>query len=378
MNTCIVFPSKDAYSETFIRNHIERLNGKVTTLYGGWPPIFKDDGVLLLPPLVGKVDQKIQKCLNLTVPYFYFNAVRNHFNKNQVDVVLAEYGPTAVSMHDLCKKLRVPLVVHFHGYDSCYEPTLQEYRVKYKQMFEYSSAIISVSNVMTEKLVKLGADRNKIHCIPCGADANLFRPTGSAISEPILIAVGRFVDKKGPHLTILAFDKIKHNLPDSKLVMIGDGPLHEACQLMVKALKLQDRVHLLGIRAHQDVANLMANSRAFVQHSIGTSQGDSEGTPVAVMEASAIGLPVISTVHAGIPDVIVHDSTGYLVEEGDIDGMAAYMEKLLRDPVLAKEMGARGQKRINENYSLDISINKLSQVLMMVVNDNQPKGIAIT
>jgi glycosyltransferase involved in cell wall biosynthesis len=105
----------------------------------------------------------------------------------------------------------------------------------------------------------------------------------------------------------------------------------------------------------------MEGSIAFVQHSVTAPNGDAEGTPVAILEAQAAALPVISTHHAGIPDVVIHNETGLLVSEGDIEGMAENLVKVLQDENLPKKLGEAGRKRIAENFTLEKHLNSLSK-----------------
>ena len=104
----------------------------------------------------------------------------------------------------------------------------------------------------------------------------------------------------------------------------------------------------------------MKGCRAFVQHSLTARNGDSEGTPVSVLEACASGLPVIASNHAGISDAVVHRETGYLFEEGDVHAMANYMAKLAGDSGKAAKMGLAGRRRIEEHYSMGKSIGRLA------------------
>jgi glycosyltransferase involved in cell wall biosynthesis len=107
----------------------------------------------------------------------------------------------------------------------------------------------------------------------------------------------------------------------------------------------------------------MQQSRVFVQHSLVPKSGDSEGTPVGIIEAGASGLPVVSTRHAGITDVVIHGKTGFLVDEGDIDGMAKYMYRILSDTELAIKMGKRARQHISDNFNMDVSIANLRAIL---------------
>jgi glycosyltransferase involved in cell wall biosynthesis len=178
-----------------------------------------------------------------------------------------------------------------------------------------------------------------------------------------VLAVGRFVEKKAPYLTILAFKKVLEWLPEARLVMAGGGILYDVCCKLIKALHIEHAVELRGIIDHDDVATLMQQSRVFVQHSLVPASGDTEGTPVAILEAGAAGLPVVSTKHAGISDVVVDGKTGFLVDEGDIDAMSDHMYQLLSNPVLAGEMGKTAREHISANFAMERSIERLRNII---------------
>ena len=177
------------------------------------------------------------------------------------------------------------------------------------------------------------------------------------------MAVGRFVEKKAPELTLLAFLKVRQEVPDARLVMIGDGPLRGPCQRICRALGLEEAVALPGAEPPPVVAARLRRARAFVQHSVTALDGDAEGTPVSVLEASACGLPVVATRHAGIKDVVEEGRTGLLVDEGDVEGMARHLLDLARDPALAARLGRAGRERIERHFSMDASIGKLWAVI---------------
>jgi len=126
-------------------------------------------------------------------------------------------------------------------------------------------------------------------------------------------------------------------------------------------------IPFLGVITPEFYRELLSNSLAFVQHSITADNGDMEGTPVALSEASIAGLPVISTFHAGIPDVIVHGKTGLLSHEHDVEDMANNMLQVLNDKELAKKMGASGKQYMRENFSLDKHIKILQNLLEQAV-----------
>jgi colanic acid/amylovoran biosynthesis glycosyltransferase len=362
---CVVFPYKDVYSETFIRAHIERLPAKIKVLYGGWFPTHFEDGRPLSP---SKLRQRALRyasyqLLGLSPQYFKKKALKQFFQANRVDVVLAEYGPTGASIMDSCLEAGVPFVVHFHGFDAYDHRTLEEYGARYQRMFTAAGAIVAVSRDMERQLLMLGAPREKLFYSPCGVDTNLFSGAEPAKVPPIFAAVGRFVDKKAPYLTLLAFKKLWEKCPNARLIMIGDGELWESCKQLARAMEIAHVIEFLGPRPHVELAMTMRQARAFVQHSVRTTYGDSEGTPVTVLEAGAAGLPVVGTRHAGIQDVIIDGETGLLVDEGDVEGMARGMVQLAEDPEQAGRLGKAARNRIVAEWSIEKSIGRLWNIM---------------
>ena len=113
----------------------------------------------------------------------------------------------------------------------------------------------------------------------------------------------------------------------------------------------------------------MRQVRGFVQHSKVAPDGDSEGSPVAVMEAQLSGLPVVATRHAGIPEVVLENQTGLLVDEGDESAMAQAMSLLLLDPDLASRLGDGGRRRIKERFTIEHHLRQVEQLLRQVIDD---------
>jgi len=363
-NICVVLRSPLVYSETFVQAHVDRLSGSVNYLER-FPVDTENEYPIQLDyskteNLRLRFKASLHRCFLNPAKKIY---LRNFFKRNNISVVLAEYGVTGSAALGICQELEIPLVVHFHGYDAYSRPVLDRYQQRYKKMFAYCSAIIAVSRHMVDQLIKLGAPREKIFCNAYGVDVAKFKQTSLLTCPLQVIAVGRFVEKKAPYLTILAFKKVLEALPEARLVMIGEGSLHGVCDQIIKSLHIEHAVDLRGVLQHDEIASLMQGSRVFVQHSLVPKSGDSEGTPVAILEAGAAGVPVVSTKHAGIVDAVIHDKTGFLVDEGDIDGMAEYMYQLLTNPELAVAMGKRAREHITKNFNMETSIKNLREIL---------------
>lgn len=353
-NIIVASVNKNAYSETFIKHHVQRLPYRVHFCYGGYYPTHADDR-----PLIPKWAMSLYP---FNVPVIKFMLLR-HIRYYKIKLVLAEYGPVAVHWMDVCKRAGIPLLVYFHGYDVTRKAELQRYGSDYKKLFKQAAVYFSVSNAMTEQLNKLGADPDKIVYNPCGANMERFHKTDAGANDKILLAVGRFSETKGPRKTIRAFAKALQEVPDARLRMAGSGDLFNESRKLASELGVRKQIDFLDILASEAVSREMSHARAFVQHSITARDGETEGAPVAIMEAGATGLPVIATRHAGIPDIVADGETGILVEEKDIDAMAAAMVKLLSDPALASSMGQKAHERVGQYFSLERNIRILTETI---------------
>lgn len=339
---CIVKPNENAYSETFIRAHLERLPANVKAVSGVWFSPNQDRSKL-----------------------------KQFILQNKVDAVLAEFGPAGVAVMEVCQEVEVPLIVHFHGFDAYHKGLIQQVGQYYPKLFEKASATIAVSKDMKRQLLNLGAPQEKLYYNPYGVDLSFFQAGEPAHTQPIFLAIGRFVDKKAPHLTLLAFKEVFKTYPEARLIMIGDGSLWESCKQLAHTLGIADAVEFKGSCSHSEVATAMRKARAFVQHSMQTSYGDSEGTPVAVLEAGASGLPVVATRHAGIQDVVIDGETGLLVDEGDLQGMAKCMLQLVENPKLAARLGKAAQERISAQFSMEKSISRLWEIIEIAIQEDK-------
>jgi glycosyltransferase involved in cell wall biosynthesis len=272
---------------------------------------------------------------------------------------------------DACQQLNLPLVVHFHGFDLSVRRVMERYASDYSEMFRQANGLISVSRAMQRKLIEMGAPPEKVYYNPCGVNCEQFGGASPGSAEPLVLTVGRFVEKKGPQLTLAAFARVLQLNPKARLRMIGDGPLLQACRKLSHNLAIDHAVTFLGSQPHSFVAEEMRRVRLFAQHSIEATSGDSEGTPVAILEAGASGLPVVSTYHGGIPDVVIDNETGLLVKERDVEGMAYQMHRLLSDPSFAATMGQAARRRINLHFSAGRGINRLWTIMKKCSTINQ-------
>ena len=365
---CLFSSKRFAVSESFIRDHLNYLPAEMFHLYGMFGKTKRtEDGLGPSGPW-DHLARYIPFRVGRDPGRRHWRRIARYLKRNRVEAAVAEYGHIGAEWLPVCSEIKIPLIVHFHGFDAYKESHLTKHAASYAQLFEGAAAIIAVSKEMVRQLEGLGAPAGKVHLNPCGVDLTRFRLGDPQSAPPVFLAVGRFVDKKGPQLTLLAFRELLNECPDARLVMVGDGVLRPACRHMAAALKLGDAVSFPGARPHTEVVTRMQNARAFVQHSLRTFSGDSEGTPVAVMEAGASGLPVVATEHAGISEVVIHEHTGLLVEEGDVEGMARHMIAVARDPALAAEMGRRAREHVSAGYDLMKTSARLGTIVRNAIS----------
>jgi glycosyltransferase involved in cell wall biosynthesis len=346
----ILTKNQNAYSETFIQSQ-RKLPYCIKFYYGGFVP-YNLDG----QPGHSYQDKGMEGFgREETILY---DSLKNE----QIDCVIVNFGTVAACSLNVIKALNLPMVVHFHGYDISNSHFLQQYIQGYCAVFDYARYVVGVSKKMVEDLIRIGCPAEKIVLTYYGASPAFLQTTPSYASRQF-VSIGRFVQKKAPYLTIAAFKKVLERYPDARLVMVGDGELSETCHNLVKAWKMEENVCFKGILSPSEIVSLMEESIAFVQHSVTAGNGDSEGTPVAIMEASSAALPVIATKHAGIPDVVKDGETGFLVSELDIDGMSKAMISLIDSATLPRRMGIAGRELMRKAFTQAYYLQTLESLI---------------
>jgi colanic acid/amylovoran biosynthesis glycosyltransferase len=371
MSLAIASPAPSVYSETFIKSQFDKLKWRLR-LHGEPIGSFTEPGGDLLPnegPLARRVSTIAMRCLQkcgVLDPHIF--TLRSRLRKATIKCVLANYGPTAVQLVPICESLRIKLCVHFHGFDTSKRVTLETYGSHYRKVLPRMHSILAVSRDMKRRLLELGAPAEKIQLVRYGVDTSFFKPPDHREQRKTFLSVGRFVDKKAPHLTLLAFKNVCASHPEARLVMGGEGELLEATRNMASALGIRSNVEFPGVLSRSEVVRHMQQADIFVQHSLvprcGPYAGDSEGTPVAILEAMACGMPVVSTKHGGIPDAVEHEDQGLLIEERDVAGMANAMCRLLDNPLESDRMGRSGRVKVERSYTLKQYIDSLEAVLV--------------
>ncbi|MCB9365510.1 MAG: glycosyltransferase family 4 protein [Flavobacteriales bacterium] len=370
-NIAIVNQSFTKYTETFIREKIKNVDAQryyVRQYYGGLLPQYNaETGHLLSKHKIGlKAYELLELFLKKPTNYYLKKAFTKHLKREKIKLVFAEFGTIGIEIYESCKFANVPLIVTLRGYDIHHSLYFKSNEEQYLNLFDYASLILCVSNEIVIKVNEYGFS-NKTKYFHSTINIKLFNYSNHKNNPPIFLAIGRFAETKSPHLTILAFNEVLKEIPGAELRMIGKdggGELFEACHILVKALGIADKVQFLGVKTPEEVANEMQHVRVFVQHSLTTPlMGDKEGTPVSIMEAMASGLPIVSTKHAGIAELIENNISGVLVDEYDYLAMAKEMVRVCKNDELVEKLGLAAAKAVQENELIQNNTQILSELI---------------
>lgn len=254
------------------------------------------------------------------------------------------------------------VVTTFHGYD-VNRINLEQARSTYRQLFQRGNLYTVNSSFTKMKAVALGFPEDKIVKLPVGLNVSKysFQAKKLAHGEIVkIITVARLVEKKGLEYSIKAVAKVLKSYPNIEYYIVGDGELRPKLLQLIKLLDLDEKVKLLGWMNEEEVRRLYQDAHIFILSSVTASDGDMEGQGLVLQEAQAMGLPVLSTLHNGIPDGVLDGKSGFLVPEKDVDALAERLQYLIDRPEIWAEMGKVGRDYVEQHYD----INKLSDRLV--------------
>ncbi len=278
-------------------------------------------------------------------------------------------------LHPVARSLDIPLVAHFHNGGTVSSLVPDSYwEDQYDALFDSASALIGVSTHICDKLRQLGAPDEKIRLLHGGIRLSKFDydPPGPRFDGETVqcLHVGRLVEKKAPLDLLRAFHVARQHVGDDvdlHLTIAGDGPMREDVEALIAELELSAQVQCLGNVPHDRVVDLMRKSHLYTQHCKTASDGDEEGQGITFVEASATGLPIITTRHNGIPDVVKDGETGFLVSEGDVEDMGEKIGYLALHPEKWPSFSETGRSRVEEHFDLTKQTRKLISIYEDIV-----------
>jgi len=271
-----------------------------------------------------------------------YDVIHCHFGNNGIRAI----GLVAVGVLD------APVVTTFHGHDIT-KDVVEKGKDAYSLLFNAGDMMLPVSQLWRQELVKLGCAEEKIQVHRMGIDLGHFTVKEHQEKSPCtILSVARMVEKKGLIYAVAAIKIALAELGDVRYLIVGDGPLEAELRAQIEEHGLQEHVQLLGRKSQDEVHALMNQSDIFLLPSVTASSGDMEGVPVVLMEAMACAIPVVSTVHSGIPELVDHEQSGYLVPERDVDALARSLVTLAKDAQLRTRFGHEGREKVMQEFNI--------------------------
>lgn len=269
-------------------------------------------------------------------------------------LVHVHFGTDAVDVWPSVRKSGLPMLVTLHGYDINIHPRWwqagrggarrKRYPKLLLEMAQHPDVhFICVSRAIHKRAMDFGIPEAKLATCYIGVDTDRFRPGDIPITGRAkrVLFVGRLVEKKGTEFLIRAFARVLERVPDAELTIIGDGPQRN--QLEALAAGLDVPALFLGAQDSQEVLRQMHTARLFCLPSVTAESGDAEGLPIVILEALAVGLPVVTSANGGKWEAVQDGENGYCVAERDIDTLSERLVALLVKDELTEafSLGAR-------------------------------------
>lgn len=268
------------------------------------------------------------------------------------DIIHFEFGTIATDIKTIKELTGCKISVSFRGYDINY--TGLDNPAYYNDVWQYADGFHFLGNDLKKRAIKRGYNTGKVEVlIPPAIDTSFFTP-GEGFSKDdnklIIVSAGRLVWKKGYEYGIRACAILKEKGIPFEYRIVGNGDFKQALQFTISELGLENEVKLLGAMAPQELKKELSNAYVFLHPAI------SEGFCNAVIEAQAMGLPVICSTADGLSENIVDGETGFVVPVWDVNAMAEKLEWFWNNKERIKIMGDAGVQRVKEHFKIEDQI----------------------
>ncbi len=284
--------------------------------------------------------------------------LRRRLARCRADHVHVHFGTNAATVAMLCRLLGgPPYSMTIHGPEEFDAPG----PLALGEKVRHAAFVVAISHFTRSQLLRWAsaADWPRIHVVRCGLDEVFLGAPGTPVTaRPRLVSVGRLAEQKGQLLLVEAAARLRERVPDFELILVGDGPLRDELEARIARLGLEDRVRITGFLDNQAVRRELEAARALVLPSF------AEGLPVVIMEALALGRPVIATFIAGVPELVEPGQSGWLVPAGAVEPLIEAMaEALTADPRELDAMGRAGAVRASAQHDAAVEAAKLAALL---------------
>lgn len=297
-------------------------------------------------------------------------------HRRRYDVIQCHFGllgRKGMLLRDI-GAIQGPLVTAFHGVDISQNIKLLG-EDAYDDLFQSGELFLPACDHWRRRLIELGCNERQITIHRMGIDTDKFTFVPRSLGDDgqiRLITVARLTEKKGLEYSIRAVAKAVEQHPNLTYTIIGEGDLKASLQALIHSLNLDTIVHLVGSKTREAVIESLSQSHIFLHPSVTAHNGDQEASPVAIQEAMAMGLPVISTYHGGIPELIEDGVSGFLVPERDAAALAEKLIPLLQQPDRWAEIGRAGRAVIERQHDINTLNDRLVSLYQSLALSGQP------
>ncbi|MEB7193186.1 colanic acid biosynthesis glycosyltransferase WcaL [Escherichia coli] len=286
----------------------------------------------------------------------------------RADVFIAHFGPAGVTAAKLRELgvIRGKIATIFHGIDISSREVLNHYTPEYQQLFRRGDLMLPISDLWAGRLQKMGCPREKIAVSRMGVDMTRFspRPVKAPATPLEIISVARLTEKKGLHVAIEACRQLKEQGVAFRYRILGIGPWERRLRTLIEQYQLEDVVEMPGFKPSHEVKAMLDDADVFLLPSVTGADGDMEGIPVALMEAMAVGIPVVSTLHSGIPELVEADKSGWLVPENDARALAQRLAAFSQlDTDELAPVVKRAREKVEHDFNQQVINRELASLL---------------
>lgn len=287
------------------------------------------------------------------------------------DVFLVHFGYAGALANKLRELgiLKGKQATVFHGADISRRHILDEHKQDYRNLFQQSELMLPISHLWQNKLIEMGCPPEKIHVTRMGIEPEKFNfQPRDAFHMPLrIVSVARLTEKKGLDVAVKASAILKQRGGQFQYTIIGNGDQDQMMRDFIAREEMDDCVTMPGFKPQEEIRQALNEADIFLLPSKTAADGDMEGIPVALMEAMAVGLPVVSTFHSGIPELIENNVSGWLVKEDDAEALAETLLKLSEGAVEVAPVVAAARHKVETEFNQHIAYRELAQILEQMV-----------
>ncbi len=290
-------------------------------------------------------------------------------NIKDFDIIYAQFGGVGkmFARFKFFLKLPAKLVTCFRGRDA--SQSLLSAPKSYKLLFQLGSLFFPVCGYFKSRLIKLGCEEEKIIVYHSSIDCQKFSYKERFLEGETIrfVSVCRLVEKKGIEYSIRAVAELIKQYPNIRYTIVGFGPLQTQLEALIAELNIQSNIKIVGRASETEVAQILDQSHIFILPSVTTSENDQEGIPNSLKEAMAKGLPVVSTYHSGIPELVEDGISGFLVPERDVEALIEKLEYMIRHPEIWSSMGLNGRVKVEKEYDKELLNDRLVEIFKNMI-----------